>query len=89
MANLYSIGEMIDKLIIENIKIYQMREKMHVSKVNDDEFADLSLKIITSNQNRSTLVKFLNDKIEDVISGQPNSFINDIRTYEIKKKKSK
>lgn len=89
MSNLYSIGEMIDKLVIENIKIYQMREKMHTAKVDDNEFTDLSVKIITSNQNRSTIIKFLNAKIEDVLNGEPNSFINDIRTYEIKKKKSK
>lgn len=86
---MYSVGELIDKLIIENIKIFKLRGDLHTKKMNDQEFVETDNKMMVINSNRSTIVKFLNSKIEDVVNGKPNSYFKDIKTYGQEEKKSK
>jgi hypothetical protein len=88
MANMYSIGELVDKLIIENIKIYRIRETLHNSDISDEKFVENENKMNIINENRGTIIKFLNEKIDNVISGEVNSYFKDVKTYanETKKK---
>lgn len=81
-----SIGDLIDKLIIENIKIFNLREKMHGKKLSDEEYVTLSNQMNILNKNRSIISNFLDDKVERVVSGkEKNTFLNIIKTYEGKK----
>ena len=34
---MYSIGDLVDKLVIENIKIFNIRQKLHDKNLNDQE----------------------------------------------------
>jgi hypothetical protein len=82
MANMYSIAELVDKLIIENIKIFRLRESLHTDKNTDEDFVLNENKMNIINQNRGTIIKFLNEKIEDVIDKQDqNSYFKDVKTY--------
>lgn len=81
MANMYSIGELIDKLIIENIKIFKLRETLHKKETTDEEFVANENKMNMINENRGTIVNFLNKKIDAVIDGEQNSYFRDVKTY--------
>jgi hypothetical protein len=89
MANMYSIGELIDKLVIENIKIFKLRETLHQKDINDKEFVDNGIKMNIINENRGIIINFLNKKIEDVANGEINSYFKDIKTYNNEKQKTK
>jgi hypothetical protein len=89
MANMYSIGELIDKLVIENIKIFKLRETLHQKDINDKEFVDNGIKMNIINENRGTIINFLNKKIEDVANGEINSYFKDVKTYNNEKQKTK
>lgn len=88
MANMYSIGELVDKLIIENIKIYRIRETLHSDNISDEKYVENENKMNIVNENRGTIIKFLNEKIDGVILGEVNSYFKDVKTYanETKKK---
>lgn len=86
MANMYSIGELIDKLVIENIKIFRIRETLHKQNTKDELYVENENKMNIINQNRGTVIKFLDKKIEDVINGEPNSYFIDVKTYANNKK---
>lgn len=81
MANMYSIGELVDKLVIENIKIFRLRETLHNSNISDVEYVENDNKMNMINQNRATIIKFLDKKIEQVIDGEANSHFVDVKTY--------
>jgi hypothetical protein len=81
MANMYSIGELIDKLVIENIKIFKLRETLHQKNINDKDFVDNGIKMNIINENRGVIINFLNKKIEDVANGEVNSYFKDVKTY--------
>jgi hypothetical protein len=88
MKNMYSVGELIDKLIIENIKIYRLRENLHKDGVSDEKYVESENKMNLVNENRGTVINFLNNKINDVISGEDqNSYFKDVKTYADDKKK--
>jgi len=87
MANMYSIGELIDKLIIENIKIYRLRETLHDNKTTDKSYVENENKMNIINQNRGTIIRFLDSKIREVIDGEPNSHFVDVKTYASNEKK--
>jgi thermostable 8-oxoguanine DNA glycosylase len=89
MANMYSIAELIDKLIIENIKIFRLRENLHKKQTGDQEYVDSENKMNMINQNRGTVIKFLDLKIEEVLNGQPNSYFVDVKTYANNNEKKK
>lgn len=86
---MYSIGELIDKLIIENIKIYRIREGLHSTDVSDEDYVNSENKMNMINQNRGIVIDFLNKKIESVINGEQNSFFKDVKTYSNEKKRNK
>ena len=87
MANMYSIGELIDKLVIENIKVFRLRETLHNNPINDEDFVANENKMNIINENRGTVIRFLNAKIENVINGEQNSFLRDVKTYRNEKAK--
>lgn len=89
MANMYSIGELIDKLIIENIKIFRLRETLHQEDLDDPEFIDNGIKMNIINENRGVVIHFLNKKIEDVANGGINSYFKDVKTYNNNEQKTK
>jgi len=80
MANMYSIGELIDKLVLENIKVFRLRETLHNNPINDEDFVANENKMNIINENRGTVIRFLNEKIETVINGEQNSFLRDVKT---------
>jgi len=78
-----SIGDLIDKLIIENIKIFNLRENMHSKKLSDEHYVTMSNQMNLLNKNRSTISNFLDDKIDRVVDGkEKNTFLNIIKTYD-------
>jgi len=85
---MYSIGDLIDKLVIENIKIFSIRDKLHGSDLTDEEYVNFNEKMMVLNENRSIISKFLDEKIENVISGkEKNSVLKTIKTYRMKNEK--
>lgn len=79
---MYSIGEFIDKLIIENIKIFNIRESMHKDNLSDQEYVSAENKMNIINENRGVIIDFLNQKIERVVSGkEKNTFLRNVKTY--------
>ena len=79
---LYSIGELIDKIVVENIKIFTLREKLNTTQLTDSEFVATENKMNTINENRSLYVYFLNKKIDNVFNGEEqNVLIKDVKTY--------
>jgi len=78
----YSIGELIDKLVIENIKIFNLRGRLHNEELSDKEYLTLNEKMNIINSNRAVLIEFLNDKIDKVLSGkEPNQVFRQVKTY--------
>ena len=81
-----SIAELIDKLIIENMKIFSLREKIH-SDVSDEEYVECENKMNILNENRGIIIDFINDKIDRVLSGdESNQSLRNIKTYARSKK---
>lgn len=83
MVNMYSIGDLIDKLVIENIKIFNIRQEMNTNnEITNEKFVALENNMNILNNNRSTIIKFLDSKISNVISGkEENKYIRDVKTY--------
>jgi thermostable 8-oxoguanine DNA glycosylase len=82
MKNLYSIGELIDKLIIENIKIFNTREKLHKNDTSDKDYVEAENKMNILNENRGTVISFLDRKINDVQNGADiNIHLKNVKTY--------
>jgi hypothetical protein len=80
---MYSIGDIIDKLIIENIKIYELRKRLHTKGISDRQYVEFSNKMNVLNKNRAVILSFLDKKICAVISlDEENSVLNVIKTYE-------
>jgi len=78
---LLSIGDIADKLIIENIKIFSLRDTLH-ENISDDEKVKLNEKMMILNSNRTIIAKELDRKIEKVINKEePNSVLKVIKTY--------
>ena len=76
-----SIGELIDKLIIENIKIFNLRDKLNAAQTNA-EAGILNEKMMTLVANRSALVVCLDQKIDNVISkNELNRTLKTIKTF--------
>ena len=86
---MYSIGDCIDKLCIENLKIFRLRESVHQEGLTDDERVEMYNTLNIINKNRSILSQLLDDKIDDVIAGkEPNRILEIIKTYDVAKKKN-
>jgi regulatory protein YycI of two-component signal transduction system YycFG len=77
-----SIGDLIDKLIIENVKLFTLREKLHGEKLTDEEYAQLYDKIMILNENRGIICNHLDEKVNNVVSGkEKNVVLKKIKTY--------
>lgn len=77
-----SIGEIIDKLIIENMKIFNMREKLHQENIADEEYVELDNKMNILNENRGVIIDCLNEKLDNVQAGkEKNVILRSIKTY--------
>lgn len=81
---MYSIGDLVDKLIIENIKIFTLRDKLHAS-TNDEDIVKITENMISLNENRGIIANYLDNKVSNVIAGkEQNVILKKIKTYEIK-----
>jgi hypothetical protein len=79
-----SIGDMIDKLVIENIKIFTLRDKIHDS-TDEEEIVKLTEKMMVCNENRGIIANYLDDKINNVVDGrEANVVLKKIKTYNVK-----
>jgi len=77
-----SIGDLIDKLIIENVKLFTLREKLHGEKLTDEEYTQLYDKIMILNENRGIICNHLDEKVNNVVSGkEKNVVLKKIKTY--------
>lgn len=77
-----SIGDLIDKLVIENIKIFTLREKLHSEDISDDEHVALTNKMMVLNENRGTIADYLDNKVSNVVDGkEKNLILKKIKTY--------
>lgn len=77
-----SIGELTEKLIIENIKIFNLRQKLHDSTLSDIQYVEINEKMMLLNDNKSILSKALDEKLERVIlKKEKNRILNTIKTY--------
>lgn len=79
-----SIGDMIDKLVIENIKIFTLRDKIHDS-TDEVEIVKLTEKMMVCNENRGIIANYLDDKVNNVVDGkEANVVLKKIKTYNVK-----
>jgi hypothetical protein len=77
-----SIGDLIDKLVIENIKIFTLREKLHSESLSDEEYVQLNDKMMILNENRGIICNHLDEKVNNVVEGrEKNVILKKIRTY--------
>jgi len=81
---MYSIGDWVDKLVIENIKIYNFREKIltQSQQLSDKEYVNTYLIMMKLIENRAMISNALDEKVNNVVSGkEDNIFLERIRTY--------
>ena len=79
---MYSIGDLVDKLIIENIKIFSLRDKLHSEELSDEEHVELNNKMMILNENRGTIANLLDEKVENVVAKkEKNRILKPIKTY--------
>ena len=77
-----SVAELIDKLIIENIKIFRLRESLHEKNIGDEEYVMSDNKMNLLNENRSIIMGFLDEKIHAVVvNTERNRYLRDVKTY--------
>ena len=75
---------MVDKLVIENLKIFSIREELHKDNLSDKEYVTLNNKMNILNQNRSTLANLLDEKIEKVVNKkEKNVLLKIVKTYNV------
>lgn len=79
---MYSIGEIVDRLIIENIKLFNIRERLNkLEPSQEEEAVKLNEQMTTLNRNRNKLIELLDDKIDRVCSGEEkNVILEKVRT---------
>jgi hypothetical protein len=77
-----SIGELIEKVVIENIKIFNLRQVLHDKKLTKQEYVDINDKMMTLNDNKSVITKELDRKLDAVIGKkEKNRILKTIKTY--------
>lgn len=85
-----SIGDLIDKLVIENIKIFTLREKLHSDGITDEEYVTLTNNMMILNENRGIISNYLDEKIDRVVNDkEKNMVLKKIKTYNIHKHNQK
>ena len=81
---MYSIGDLVDKLVIENIKIFNLREKIHEPDLSDETAVNLNNKMIVLNENRGIISDLLDEKVERVVSKkEKNVILKKLKTYDL------
>lgn len=84
MPGLLSVGDLIDKLVIENIKVFDIREKLRLRTLSDEDRAQLNVAMMALVRNRGAITVALDEKIEAVLSGrEANCVLKRVRTYEL------
>ena len=84
-----SIADLIDKLVIENIKILHLRENLHDKNTDDESYVEAENKMNLLNENRGIIMDFLDEKVHGVVvDNERNSYLRNVKTY-AKQKKSK
>jgi len=79
---MYSVGELIDRLIIEDIKVFNLRETVHNKKISKKEKVLIFNKLNIFNNNKAILVGFLDTKINNILDGkEKNQLLKIIKTY--------
>mgnify|MGYP003661799351 CR=1 FL=1 len=82
---MYSIGDMVDKLVIENIKIFSLRDKLNNESLSDKEHVELNNKMMILNENRGIIANMLDEKVENVVTKkEPNRILKPVKTYGVK-----
>lgn len=82
--NILSIGDLIDKLVIENIKIFTLRDKLHFQELTDEEKVNLNNTMIVLNENRGIISNALDEKVANVSEGkEKNLVLKKIKTYNV------
>lgn len=77
---LLSIGEIVDKLVIENIKLAMVKQELRTA--TEAQAEKLYTKMMTLNKNRGILVQELDRKIEAVAAGAKNQVMETVKTYD-------
>lgn len=80
---LLSIGEIIDKLVIENIKISNLKEKLNSKNdLSHEDRVMMHQKMMSLNKNRSILINSVDEKIDLVRQNkEQNRTLNAVKTY--------
>jgi len=82
-----SIGELIDKLSIENIKCYDANNKIIAERKKEKPdhvyISSLEFKARTSGEQRVRLRDEINRRIADAIKRSSIGYASDVRTYEL------
>lgn len=79
---LLSIGDLVDKLVIENMKIFSLRDKLHFGNLTNDEAVEINEKMMILNENRGIIAKCLDEKIDKVLNKtEKNVLLKSIKTY--------
>ena len=80
--SILSISDLIDKLVIENIKIFNLREKLHSGTLIEKEMVAFSEKMMLLNENRGVIADALDEKVEEVVSQKDlNRTLKKFKTY--------
>ena len=77
-----TVGELVDKLVIENIKLFNLREKLHTEDLLPIEYTETYGKMMALNENRTILYKALDDKLNKISEGEPNRVLKTFKTYD-------
>lgn len=78
-----SIGDLIDKLVIENIKIFSIREKLH-GDIAPEQKIKLNEAMMALCSNRDIISTALDEKVSRVVSKEEkNVILKKIKTYEV------
>jgi len=83
---MFSIGDLVDKLVIENLKIFSLRDRLKsmefAEKKDTREYVETYQKMMQLIDNRATICNSLDEKVDKVCAGKErNYFLKKIRTY--------
>ena len=85
-----SIADLIDKLVIENIKIFHLRENLHHNDTDDEAYVEAENKMNLLNEHRGIIMDFLDDKVHGVVvDNERNSYLKNVKTYAKQNKQKK
>lgn len=76
-----TIGSLIDKLSIMNLKLWHQEEIKHDPKANDKTVADSARKIGILNKQRNDLIEEIDEAMLRVANGQAPKIYKQIKMY--------